>query len=512
MKILLTEQIRAADAYTIAHEPIASIDLMERAATACVQWLTTHFAANIGFQIYCGMGNNGGDGLAIARLLLQRGYRVKCHLIAYRDAFSPDCETNFTRLQSMGADVQTIREPNDFQTPSPDEVAIDAVLGTGTHRPADGLVAAYIAWINQLPNIRIAIDLPSGLPADGPAAGFLTVEAHITLTFENYKLNLLLPHTGKYAGRVHVLPIGLNRSFWEAADTPYHTIDEALIQQIYRPRQPFTHKGSYGHAVLICGSKGKMGAAVLATGACLRSGAGLTTIGVPPEGYAILQTTHPEALCTILDPVCHLEDVLGPASRYRGLGIGPGLGTSSLALHHLHQALDWYRNPMVLDADALNLIAQHPELLTRIPPHSLLTPHPKEFERLFSSAKSDDLERLNLLRTKARELQLILILKDHHTCIALPDGTCYFNTTGNPGMATGGSGDVLTGLLTGLLAQGYEPWQAALLGVYLHGLAGDLAAAAHSEEALLAGDIITHIGKAFQKIYQSLPPQKRYYL
>jgi len=510
MKVLLTEQIRAADAYTIAHEPVASIDLMERAARACAEWLSEHFPTSIRFQIFCGMGNNGGDGLAIARLLLQRGYACKCHIIAYRSEYSPDCATNLSRLKSAGIDVQMIQQKDDLHTPSVDEVLIDAVLGTGIHRPADGLIADYIEWINSLPNTCIAIDLPSGLPADGPAEGFRRVRAHFTLTFENYKLNLLLPQTGKDAGKVYVLPIGLDRAFWDAADTPYHTLDDTAIEQIYRPRQPFTHKGSYGHAVLICGSKGKMGAAVLATGACLRSGAGLTTICVPPEGYAILQTTHPEALCTILDPVSNLSETLGNAERYRAVGIGPGLSTSSLSLHMLQQTLDWYRRPMVLDADALNLIAQHPQLLHKVPPHSLLTPHPREFERLFGPTANDQ-ERLALLRHKAQERQLIIILKDHHSCIALPDGNCYFNTTGNPGMATGGSGDVLTGLLVGLLAQGYMPHETALLGVYLHGLAGDIAAAQLSEEALLAGDITAFLGKAFQTIRSQIPPHRRYF-
>ncbi|MBX5439886.1 MAG: NAD(P)H-hydrate dehydratase [Thermoflavifilum sp.] len=510
MKILLTEQIRAADAYTIAHEPIASIDLMERAAKACTDWICQHFPTDTVFQICCGMGNNGGDGMAIGRLLSQHGYRVKCHILVYRDQFSDDGETNLARLKNTAVEICMIRNPDDFPSPAPEEILIDAVLGTGTSRPAEGLVAAYITWMNALPNTRIAIDLPTGMPADGPAEGFPCIQAHFTLTFENYKLNLLLPQTGKCAGKVYVLPIGLDRTFWEAAETPYHTIDKGVIQQIYHPREPFTHKGSYGHAVLICGSKGKMGAAVLATGACLRAGAGLTTICVPPEGYTILQAVHPEALCAILDPVSSLSDVLGSAQRYRGVGIGPGLGTSSLALHQLQQVLDWYRQPLVLDADALNLLAQHPQLLARIPPQSLLTPHPKEFERLFGATRHDE-ERLSLLRRKAQEHRIIIILKDHHSCIALPDGRCYFNTTGNPGMATGGSGDVLTGLLTGLLAQGYAPWQAALLGVYVHGLAGDLASVERSEEALLAGDIIAYIGKAFQRIRHILPPHKRYF-
>ncbi|MCL6524607.1 MAG: NAD(P)H-hydrate dehydratase [Thermoflavifilum sp.] len=510
MKILRSPEIRAADAYTIAHEPISSLELMERAATRCVEWITAHFSTDYPFRICCGTGNNGGDGLAIARLLLEKGYRVNCLLILSRPTLSPDCTTNLQRLESIGHHPLRIQHAHEFPMPDAREILIDAVLGTGITRPAEGLIGEYIHWVNDLSNTRIAIDLPTGMPAEGNMEKFPCVKAQYTLTFQQVKLNFMLPHSGVYAGEVIVLDIGLDRQFWESASTPYYTIDISLIQSIYRIRQAFTHKGSYGHAVLVCGSKGKMGAAVLAAGACLRAGTGLLTSCVPAEGYAILQQTHPEALCAVLDPALSFSDILGEASRYRGAGIGPGIGTSALSTHWLTQFFSWYRRPLVLDADALNLIAQHPEMFSLIPTHSILTPHPKEFERLFGTT-ANDYERLELLQAKAQALQLIIILKDHHSCVAMPDGRCYFNTTGNPGMATGGSGDVLTGLLTGLLAQSYSPEEAALLGVYVHGLAGDLAAAQVSEEALLAGDLVNYLGKAFQMIRHSLPAHQRFF-
>lgn len=504
MKILSAAQIRAADAYTIAHEPIASIDLMERAAKACTRWIVQHFASDVPICIFCGMGNNGGDGLAIARQLHEQGYHVNAYIVFHGSRFSPDCELNKKRLEHLfGSPLQAIHDKQDFPTEIPENALfIDALFGTGLTRPLEGLSAAIVDIINahRQQHKVISIDLPSGLFADQCSQQTTHIYAHYTLSFECLKLAFLLPENAEAVGDVQVISIGLHPAFLEQVDTPFFLTDETEIRSMLKSRQPFSHKGHYGHALLIAGSYGKMGAALLAASACMRSGAGLLTCQIPQCGYSILQSILPEAMC-LCDANEFVITEIPATDSYNAIGIGPGLGHDPMTFEALTQLLNHYSHPLVLDADALNLLAVHPRWLSRIPKKSILTPHPKEFERLFGPTENH-FERLTLQLSKARELHCYLLLKGKYSAIATPEGRCFFNPTGNPGMATGGSGDVLTGILTGLLAQRYPPQEAALLGAYLHGRAGDLAAATFSPEAMIASDIIHHLGAAFQSIQQ----------
>lgn len=507
MKIFSATQIREADAYTIEHEPISSLQLMERAAGACTQWLLKHFTPSHSFYVFCGMGNNGGDGLVITRLLRNNGYQATACILHHSNRPSADHTASRQGLeQGYPESLYDIHAVADFPVLPADSIIVDAIFGTGLSRPVEGWMTGIIHKLNDLQarHTVVAVDLPSGLVADTTSVNMPAVHAHHTLSFEVYKLALLLPENAARCGQVHILPIGLHADYITHTPARFHVTDAHMMRTIYQPRQPFAHKGTYGHALLIAGSYGKMGAAVLSARACLHAGVGLLTCHVPLCGYQIIQISTPSAMC-ITDPEdaysSHFHEGLtvGGGRPYKVIGIGPGLGTAVGTASSLEQLLAHYRQPMVIDADALNIIAEYPFLLQRIPPGSLLTPHPKEFERIFGGS-DNDFERLELLSERAVSLQLYILLKGRHTAIACPDGSVYFNSTGNPGMATGGSGDVLTGILTAMLAQGYGPKAAILLGTYLHGLAGDIAAARMSQEAMTAESIIDCLGPAFLQL------------
>jgi ADP-dependent NAD(P)H-hydrate dehydratase / NAD(P)H-hydrate epimerase len=495
MKIFSAEQIRAWDAHTIAQEPIASINLMERAAAACVDWLGQNMPTARSFYVFCGKGNNGGDGLAMARLLAQRQKKVKVWVLETGRAGSPDWQVNYKRLMDDGLGVQVVASASDMPTIPAGTVVVDALFGTGLRGPLEGLAAECIAQLNRSGATVVAIDLPSGLLADMATPGHIVAKASYTLSFQQPKLAFLIAENNACCGEVQVLDIGLLRPF--AADTPsqYHWVDRALAKSLYRPRSPFSHKGSYGHAALVAGSYGMMGAAVLAARGCLRSGAGKLTCYAPSCGYGILQTAVPEAMCQTFGQE-RLEAVVLQAA-YNSVGIGPGIGAGHGGL--LASVLQNFRGPLVLDADALNCMAADKALLALLPPGTILTPHPKEMERLFGPV-ANGFERLQQALEQARQRNIYIILKGHYTFTATPEGLGYFNSTGNAGMATAGSGDVLTGCITGLLAQGYPPKEACLLGVYLHGRAGDIAAEQLSQEAMIAGDIAERLGQAFKEV------------
>lgn len=499
MKIFSAAQIKACDAYTIRESGISSLDLMERAAGKCAEWIMMHLAKDAVFVVLCGTGNNGGDGLAITRMLHGQGYAVKAFLLQFSDDMSPDCRFNLQRLQKTGEDLVDILEPEAFITDIPENIIIiDAILGTGLNREAEGWLARFIKYINQLPNRKIAIDIPSGMPADT----ILRKEAEIlradhTLSFQFYKQTFLLPETGAYTGKVEILNIGLSHSFIETTHTGFYTIDEPLAQSLYLPRMPFTHKGTFGTALIAGGSYGMVGAVVLAARAAARAGAGKVKALVPEIGYHILQISVPEVMC-ITGGERFLTDIAGWEEAH-AIGIGSGMGTNDKTAKAFISFIDTLKHAVVLDADALNILARHSDLLHKLPARSILTPHPKEFERLFGRTGNSQ-RRIELARSQAMKYNLYIVLKDRHTAILTPEGDCYYNLTGNAGLATGGSGDVLTGIITGLLAQGYSSYAACVLGVYLHGLAGEFASFEHSKEAMLAGDITLQLGKAFKTL------------
>lgn len=503
MKILSATQLKEADAFTILNEPVSSLDLMERASRAFSDWFCSRFIRDERpVYIFAGAGNNGGDGLAIARLLHAQDFLVQVFLCETAAALSPDCQENLHRLPGHGA-IEVIRmKPNDpFPTLEAGYI-LDALWGTGLNRPVEGYWANLLTYLSSLPGIRVAVDIPSGMYADRPIEG-VAFQAHYTCTFECPKLAFFFPESFPYCGEWTIADIGLHPQYLKEASVPHFFSQEVEIATMLRPRTKFAHKGTYGHALLIAGNRGMAGAAILAAQACLRSGVGLLSVLSAGDNRLALQTCVPEALFHAdSNPTCWSTPPLIPGVQ--AIGLGPGIGRDMATIRALEGLLHTAGQPLIIDADALNIIAAA-GWQSIIPKGSILTPHPKEFERLFGKT-CNSFQRLELLRDQAVAMQSVILLKGAYTVIALPDGTCHFNGTGNPGMATGGSGDVLTGILTGLRAQGYSAADAAILGVLIHGKAGDLAALETGEEALIASDLTRFIGKAFQALYAIQKP------
>ncbi len=504
MKILSPQQIREVDQFTIKNEPIPSIDLMERAAKAATNWIISNNMA-YSFSIFCGTGNNGGDGLAIARLLSKLPVTLNVYLIKFSDNLSEDAKINLDRLKELSdVKITEISQIEQLQSLNieEDEVILDCIFGSGLNRPTKGFVKEVIEKINDISNFVISIDIPSGLFANYDSnfrADTGIIEANITLSFQLPKLSFLLPENAKYVGRWEILDIGLLQEGIDIHDTHYFYTDNSKIKSIVKSRQKFSHKGNFGHALLISGSYGKMGAAILASKACLKSGVGLLTTHIPHWGYQIIQSTVPEAM-TSIDRSEMIFTEFPQLSCYNAIGIGPGLDTKKNSAKAFEELLNQISDQkLVIDADGLNILSQNKFLLVKLPKLSILTPHPKEFERLVGKSKNE-MHRLELLKDFCKHYNVITVLKGAHTVVALPDGNCYFNSSGNPGMATAGSGDTLTGIILALLAQGYSEKDAALTGVYIHGLAGDHALSSESEESLIASDIISNIGSAFKSL------------
>jgi NAD(P)H-hydrate epimerase len=497
MKIFSASQIRNWDSYTIEHEPVKSIDLMERAATACFNWIIQNFKKNSCFRIFCGMGNNGGDGLAIARLLTQKKYAVTVFILKGKSAGSADFLLNLKKLQKTSTEIIFIEDKESFPRLSKDDVIIDTLFGTGLNKKPSGLIADLIKHINKNSAKIISVDIPSGMYVDKSSKNNPVINAAFTLTFQNIKLAFLMPENASCFGKIVLLDIGLSKNFEEDESASFELIDQKIIDGIYRPRDEFSNKGNLGYACLLAGSYGMMGAAVLASRACLRSGVGKLTCIICKEGYTILQTAVPEAMSKVSGDqfIKDVKDVTG----FDVIGIGPGIGKYPSHKNLLQQLFTQFNKPIVIDADALNILSENQDLYQSIPKESMITPHPKEFERLFGKVDSD-FDRINLALAKAKEFEIFIVLKGHYTFIATPQGKGYFNSTGNGGMATAGAGDVLTGIITGLCAQKYSSLNACILGVYLHGLSGDIAAKNISKEALIAGDIIENIGNGFKEI------------
>jgi hydroxyethylthiazole kinase-like uncharacterized protein yjeF len=499
MEILSAEQIRAWDEYTMQHEPITSIDLMERAAASCFSWLEKNGYADRSFSIYCGKGNNGGDGLALARMLSLLECPVTVNILEFGHLGTDDFQANLGLLHQTPVEVRFIQGDEHFHPIPVEDILIDALLGSGLNRKLDGVTAQLVEYLNRSGNEIIAIDIPSGLFVSSSSKENLVIHAAHTLSFQCYKPAFLMPENAAAVGEIHILDIGLHPGYLRDVKGEAELLDASIVKAIFKPKKSFANKGNFGHALLLAGSYGKMGAAVLGARACLRSGVGLLTCQVPLCGYPILQATVPEAMIlTDADEKIHTA-FPGDLSIYSVVGIGPGIGTSAPTVAFLEDVLRRYGKPMVVDADALNILAAHPDLFAHLPPYSILTPHPKEFERLFGPS-ADDYARLEKAREQAKQHQCVIVLKGHYTFIAMPGGKSYFNSTGNAGMAKGGSGDVLTGILTSLLSQSYSPGEAALLGVYLHGLAGDLAAGSWTQESMLPSDLTDHLGEAFRHI------------
>lgn len=500
-KIFRCEQIAQIDRFTIDNEPISDIDLMERASLQLVNWLLQHVSNERELLFFAGPGNNGGDALAVARLMADCNYRCRVFMPEFGRSLSGSPAINWHRLEMQGkVELQQINKETAFPEISESALIIDGLFGSGLSRPLDGLAAQLVNYLNESGADIVSIDIPSGLFGEDNSGNNLqqVIRARYTLTFQFPKLSFFFAEHATLLGDWQVLPIGLHPEAIEQIETSSYTNDEEFVAGMLKTRPRFGHKGTFGHALLIAGAYGKMGAAVLASKACLRAGVGLLTAHVPHTGFPILQVSVPEAMCSI-DASDLMFTEFPDLKPFSAIGVGPGLGTKPNAQKALKELLLAKPYALVLDADALNILGMHPDWYELLPPNTILTPHPKEFERL-AGPSTDSYSRLQLQLEFSKKYRVVVVLKGAFTAISFPDGSVVFNTTGNPGMGTAGSGDVLTGVITGLLAQNYAAAEAAVLGVYLHGLAGDLAAEKLSQEAMIAGDITESLPAAFRQL------------
>ena len=501
MKIFTSAQIHELDKYTIEHEPIKSIDLMERAAKALTQAITDAWNNATPVIVFAGPGNNGGDALAVARMLIERGYDVKVYLFNISGHLSEDCAANKLRLTDKRSKA-LVEVTQEFEPPQLEAnmLVIDGLFGSGLNKPLAGGFASLVKYINASPSKVVSIDVPSGLMTEDNTYNVRAniIRADMTLTLQHQKLAFLFAENQPFIGQLKVLDIRLSKEGIEKTDAHYTLLEENDIRPRLMKRDPFAHKGKMGNALIIAGSYGMGGAAVLATKACLRAGAGKVTVHTPKRNNLIMQISVPEAVIqfdreeTTFSEAVDTED-------FNAVGIGPGLGTSEQTAIAIIAQLRRTQCPLVADADAINILANHRAWLQQLPKGIILTPHPKEFDRLEGRC-TDSFERLMKARDLAERIQGYVLLKGHHTSLCLPDGHIIFNTTGNAGMATAGSGDVLTGIITGLLARGYKQEDACIVGMYLHGLAGDIAARDLGEESVIAGDLIHYLPQAFKRL------------
>ena len=503
MKIFTSAQIHELDRYTIEHEPIKSIDLMERAAKAITRAITEEWSTHTPIVVFAGPGNNGGDALAVARLLINEGYKVSTYLFNITNHLSEDCVTNRQRLldSKHAKDFTEITAKFDPPELTADTLVIDGLFGSGLNKPLAGGFASLVKYINQSPSKVVSIDLPSGLMPEDNTYNVRQniIRADYTFTLQQLKLSMLLADNQPYLGEVRVLDIRLSPTYIQETIAQYQLLEEQDIRSRLRQRSPFAHKGDMGTALLIAGCYGMAGAAVLATRACLRSGVGKVIVHTPKRNYGIMQTSIPEAVLqmdkeeTIFSEPVETDD-------FEAVGMGPGLGKNETTAIALIAQIRRTQCPMVLDADALNILGNHRAWMQQLPEGMIFTPHSAEFDRLEGIASNGCYDRLLKATRLAERIHGYILLKGHYSALCTPEGKVFFNPTGNAGMATAGSGDVLLGIITGLLAQGYNPKDACLVGMYLHGLAGDLAVRDLGEESLLASDIITYLPKAFLRI------------
>lgn len=501
MKIFPSELIKELDNYTIENEPIASIDLMERAAKALTNAITAQWSNNTPVTLFAGPGNNGGDALAVARLLAEKDYKVEVFLFNTKGELSPDCQANKELLETM--DEVTFTEVNTQFVPphlTTEYLVVDGLFGSGLNKPLTGGFAAVVKYINASPATVVSIDIPSGLMGEDNSFNTPNTIIHADYTFSLQfpKLSFLFAENAEFVGKWKLLDIGLSAEAIEETETDYFLTEEEDIRPLIKQRKKFAHKGNFGHAMLIAGSYGMAGASVLAARACLRSGVGLLTVHAPACNNTILQTAVPEAMVEAdIHETCFAYST--DTNDYNAVGIGPGLGKSKETEDALFEQLQASQCPLVLDADALNLLSTNRKVLTTLPQGSILTPHPKELERLVGVCKNS-YERLAKTCALAQLANVHIILKGAYSVVVTTEGRCYFNPTGNPGMATAGSGDVLTGIVLALLAQGYTAEEAAKTGAYIHGMAGDLAQQKYGTIALNAGDIIEFLPAAFKAL------------
>ena len=501
MKIFTGAQIKELDKFTIENEPVASIDLMERAAKAIVRALREEWDNRTPFVVFAGPGNNGGDALAVSRLLAEAGYNVKVYLFNVNDRLSADCATNKQRVIDCKRIKSFTEVLVDFDPPklTPETVVVDGLFGSGLNKTLTGGFASLVKYINQSPAKVVSIDLPSGLMTEDNTHNVKAhiVRADLTLTLQQKKLAMFFEDNQQFLGRLRVLDIRLNPEFIAQTDTKYQVLEEADVRSRMLKRGDFVSKRLMGHALIVAGSYGMAGAAVLAGRACMRAGVGKLTVCTPRRNYDVMQISLPEAILSTGKEDYFFTEPLD-TEHYDAVGMGPGLGQHEDTAIALISQIRRTQCPMVIDADALNILASHKAWMQQLPQNLILTPHVGEFDRLGNRGSEGDYDRLSKALDLAQHLQAYVLLKGHFSALCLPTGKVYFNPTGNAGMATAGSGDVLTGIITGLLARGYNREDACIVGMYLHGLAGDLAVKQLGKESLMAGDIVSYLPQAFE--------------
>lgn len=502
MKIFSAQQLHEADKITQEKQQITSLQLMERASSKIFEEINNRLnGAKIKIKVFCGIGNNGGDGLVVARKLVGEGYHVDVYVVNYSDKRSEGFLENYRTLKEDTKNWPVLlKSEDDFPEIKSSDFVIDAIFGIGLNRPLVEWVQKLIVRINESEAFKVAIDMPSGMLADEIIADQPIVEANYTLTFQAPKLAFFLPETARFAGNVQIIDIGIDRQYLAENPAKAVLIGEEQAASLYQPRSKFTHKGDYGHTYIVGGSYGMMGSVVLASKAALRIGVGKVTSVIPQCGYDILQISVPEAMVEVVPHDIHLADMNLELKKEDIVAFGMGAGTNEKSIEFLTTLLNQVKTPMLIDADGLNMLSKHPELLELIPEKSILTPHPKELERLIGSWKND-FEKLDKVQKFSDTYKVTVVIKGAYTMTVSSDNI-YINTNGNPGMATAGSGDVLSGVIAGLLAQGYDPAIAAVFGVYIHAKAGDLVVADTVPDALIASDIIAYLGKAIRSLFE----------
>lgn len=503
MKIFTSAQIHELDKYTIEHEPISSLNLMERAAKALTRAIEEEWLNHTSVVIFAGPGNNGGDALAVGRMLAEDGYQVSVYLFNVHNKLSADCAANKKRIIEGKKVKKFVEITLNFDPPqlTAETLVIDGLFGSGLNKPLAGGFAAMVKYINQSAAKVVSIDIPSGLMTEDNSNNIHAniIHADLTLTLQQKKLSMLMADNQQYLGRLRVLDIRLSQEYIQNAKCRCSILEEQDVRQLLRPRSDFAHKGSMGNALLIAGSYGMSGAAILATKACLRAGVGKVTTHTPKRNYEIMQISVPEAVLQMdAEETIFSEPV--DTENFSAMGIGPGLGTNENTAIALIAQLRRSTCPTVIDADAINILGSHRAWLQQLPKDIILTPHPKEFDRLAGNTSNTCCERLAKASELAERLHAYIILKGHYSALCHPNGQIEFCSTGNSGMATAGSGDVLTGIITALLARGYNQADACRLGMHLHGLAGDIAIKDLGKESLIAGDLIQYLPKAFLRL------------
>lgn len=502
MKIFTPSDIREIDRISIEEEGISSYDLMERAASAVSYEIMSRWLPSQRIVMFAGPGNNGGDTLAVARQLIDQGYKPEILLLNTKNKLSADCEKNKQRIIDYGyPDFTEVTKYLDMPDLTESDVVIDGLFGSGLSDTIQGGYVSLIRNINESGAFVVSIDIPSGLFSEfnkGNLINSNVVHADLTLTFQFPRLSFFFEENAHCVGKWKILDIGLSEKAMKKMPANYFLIDKTGVKEAIKPRYQFAYKDNFGRLMLVAGSYGMIGAAILASRSAMRAGTGAVTVHTPACGYVVLQTSVPEVMVDVDNDSAGTNITSIPVRQKMAYAIGPGLGTEQRTVDALEKFLKQSTSPMVLDADALNCIAKRPSMIYDIPRNSIITPHHKEFDRLFGEHFTDE-ERFMKAVDMAKLLKIVIVMKGHYTKVIRPDGKIFINTTGNPGMATAGSGDVLTGIIASLLAQGYNPATAASVGVFVHGLAGDIAREQYGETGLIAGDIAGNIGKAFQK-------------